>query len=277
MSALGCLWIWSSEVVRPGHSFLGMCHPVWGCSCGCFPIPVSPQGQERVGSARNVGVSTQEWLCRDMHGQNPWKCFASVGTVEAQPLFHSDPSSLCPCGVTPDPHVRDPSLSFPAPSFAGCVTSGRASAWLLPANPVEETSLGIGVLGKVRLQLEEKSCSRLDWDYLPARSMKTLCHCTLGFQAPSWGDAGAVPAPIALCRALTLVFRVKRAKAFKNNTAKWNFPTDPRSKRGALGPAGLSVIAVNKENIFLPFLGGWELWAPAPPAGLGLLVLSEGC
>lgn len=157
------------------------------------------------------------------------------------------------------------------------MTSGRASAWLLPANPVEETSLGIGVLGKVRLQLEEKSCSRLDWDYLPARSMKTLCHCTLGFQAPSWGDAGAMPAPIALCRALTLVFRVKRAKAFKNNTAKWNFPTDPRSKRGALGPASLSVIAVNKENIFLPFLGGWELWAPAPPAGLGLLVLSEGC
>lgn len=52
---------------------------------------------------------------------------------------------------------------------------------------------------------------------------------------------------------------------------------DLRSKRGALGPAGLSVIAVNKENIFLPFLGGWELWAPAPPAGLGLLVLSEGC
>lgn len=107
--------------------------------------------------------------------------------------------------------------------------------------------------------------------------MKTLCHCTLGFQAPSWGDAGAVPAPIPLCRALTLVFRVKRAKAFKNNTAKWNFPTDPRSKHGAPGPAGLSAIAVNKENIFLPFLGSRELWAPAPPAGLGLLVLSEGC
>lgn len=106
---------------------------------------------------------------------------------------------------------------------------------------------------------------------------KNLSPLYLGFQAPSWGNTGAVPAPIPLGRALTFVFRVKRVKAFKNNTAKWNFPTDPRSKRGASGLAGLSAIAVNKENIFLPFLGSWELWAPAPPAGLGLLVLSEGC
>lgn len=42
LSALCCPWIWSSEVVCPGPSFLGMCPPVWGCSCGCFPIPVSP-------------------------------------------------------------------------------------------------------------------------------------------------------------------------------------------------------------------------------------------
>lgn len=100
------LWIWSSEVVRPGHSFLGMCDAVWSCSCGCFPIPVSPQGQERVGSARNVGVSTQERLCRDVHGQNPRKCFASVGTVGARlqsqfrslqsVLLWSDPGSSCP-------------------------------------------------------------------------------------------------------------------------------------------------------------------------------------
>lgn len=55
----------------------------------------------------------------------------------------------------------DPPLSFPAPSFASCVASDRASAGLLPANPVEETSLGIGVLGKVQLQLVENSCSWL--------------------------------------------------------------------------------------------------------------------
>lgn len=51
--------------------------------------------------------------------------------------------------------------------------------------------------------------------------------------------------------------------------AKWNFPTDPRSKRGALGPTGLGAIAVNKENIFLPFLGSWEPWAQASPAVWG--------
>lgn len=60
----------------------------------------------------------------------------------------------------------DPSLSFPALSFAGCVALGRASSRLLPANPVEETSLGVeetslgfDVLGKVWPQLQENSRS----------------------------------------------------------------------------------------------------------------------
>lgn len=84
----------------------------------------------------------------------------------------------------------DPSLSFPAPSFAGCVALGRASSGLLPAaNPVEEASLGIGVLGKVQLQLDENLYSWFDWDYAPDRSIKTLCHC-------AWASKplpGAVP------------------------------------------------------------------------------------
>lgn len=96
-----------------------------------------------------------------------------------------DPTQIPPvCAPVEQPRILvsgirlwDPSLSFPAPSFAGCVASGRASSRPFPANPAEETSLGI-VLGKVRLQLEENSCSWLDWGYLPERSIKTLHHCT---------------------------------------------------------------------------------------------------
>lgn len=79
LSAPGCLWIWNSGLSALGTAFWDV-----PSHMGLLPHPSTPQGQKRVGSARTIRVSTQEWLCWDMHGQNPCKRFASVVTFGAQ-------------------------------------------------------------------------------------------------------------------------------------------------------------------------------------------------
>lgn len=98
---------------------------------------------------------------------------------------------------------------------------------------------------------------------------------------PSLGFRGPFCTVPALRGALTLVFRVKRAKAFKNNIVKWNFPTDRRRKRRALGRLGLGGVTVNNEHILVPCspLGSSALELHQRGTGwfLVLWCLSEGC
>lgn len=183
--------------VCPGHSFLGMCHPIWGCSCGCFPIPVSPQ--ERVGSTETSAFPPRNGFAGTCMGKTHGSVLPLWGLLGPS----HDPTQIPPvCAPVERSRILvsgirlwDPSLSFPAPSFAGCVALGRASSRPLPANPVEETSLGINVLGKVRLQLEENSCSWLDWDYLPDRSIKALRRRIWAFKPLSGAVSGLCQPP----------------------------------------------------------------------------------
>ena len=59
---------------------------------------------------------------------------------------------------------------------------------------------------------------------------------SLGLSAPLLRGRRRVRASPAPRRASALVFRVKRAKAFKNNIVGWNFPTDRRRARWAARP-----------------------------------------